>query len=79
LPRIAAEIEDAKMGSDGRNAARITTTLSRGQKLALEQLANARGVKVAWLVRRAVERLLEESAAGTTLPLDLDGGHDVKR
>jgi hypothetical protein len=67
------------MGSDGRNAARITTTLSRGQKLALEQLANDKGVKVAWLVRRAVERLLEESTAGSTMPLDLDGGHDVKR
>jgi hypothetical protein len=67
------------MGSDGRDAARITTTLSRGQKAELEQLANARGVKVAWLVRRAVEKLLEEAAAGTTFPLDLDGGRDVKR
>lgn len=67
------------MGSDGRDAARVTTTLSRGQKSALEQLANTRGVKVAWLVRRAVERLLEEAAVGTTLPLDLDGGQDVKR
>jgi len=67
------------MGSDGRDAARVTTTLSRGQKSELEQLANARGVKVAWLVRRAVERLLEEAAAGTTLPLDLDGGRDAKR
>jgi hypothetical protein len=69
----------ADMGSDGRDAARVTTTLSRGQKSQLEQLANARGVKVAWLVRRAVETFLEEAAAGTTLPLDLDGGRDVKR
>jgi hypothetical protein len=67
------------MGSDGRDAARVTTTLSRRQKSQLEQLANARGVKVAWLVRHAVERFLEEAAAGTTLPLDLDGGRDVKR
>jgi hypothetical protein len=67
------------MGGDGRDAARVTTTLSRRQKSELDQLAKAQGVKVAWLVRRAVERLLEEATAGTTLPLDLDGGRDVKR
>jgi hypothetical protein len=31
-------------------------------------------VKVAWLVRRAVERFLEEAAGGPLLPLDLNGG-----
>jgi predicted DNA-binding protein len=57
----------------------VTTTLSRRQKAELDRLAKSQGVKVAWLVRRAVEKLLEETASGTTLPLDLDGGGDGKR
>jgi hypothetical protein len=78
MPRIAAELGVA-MGIDGRDAERVTTTLSRRTKGELDQLAKTQGVKVAWLVRRAVERLLEEAAAGTTLPLDLDGDRHVKR
>ncbi|WP_366509197.1 CopG family transcriptional regulator [Mesorhizobium sp. 65-26] len=75
-PRIAAE---ARVGKDGRDAERVTTTLTRRQKAELDRLAKARGVKVAWLIRRAVERYLEEAAGGPMLPLDLDGGEDVKR
>lgn len=67
------------MGKDGRNAERVTTTLTRRQKAELDRLARAQGVKVAWLVRRAVERLLEEVAGGPLLPLDLNGGEDAKR
>lgn len=67
------------MGKDGRDAERVTTTLSRKQKAELDRLAKKQGVKVAWLVRRAVEKLLEESAGGPMLPLDLEGGEDVER
>jgi hypothetical protein len=67
------------MGKDGRDAERVTTTLTRKQKAELDRLAKAEGVKVAWLVRRAVERLLEDAAGGPLLPLDLDGGENVKR
>lgn len=67
------------MGKDGRNAERVTTTLTRKQKAELDRLAKARGVKVAWLVRRSVERFIEEAAGGPLLPLDLDGGEDAKR
>ncbi|MBO9576591.1 MAG: CopG family transcriptional regulator [Sphingobium sp.] len=58
------------MGKDGRDAERVTTTLSRRQKAELDRLAEAEGVKVAWLVRRAVEQFLEQKAGGPLLPLD---------
>jgi len=58
------------LGKDGRDAERVTTTLSRRQKAELDRLAEAEGVKVAWLVRRAVEQLLEQKAGGPMLPLD---------
>lgn len=67
------------MGQDGRDAQRVTTTLTKRQKAELERLAKARGVKVAWLIRRAVERYLDEAMGGLTLPLELEGGEDVKR
>ena len=58
------------MGKDGRDAVRVTTTLTRRQHEALDQLAKKNGVKVAWLMRRAVERLIEEAEGGPLLPLD---------
>lgn len=67
------------MGKDGRDAKRVTTTLSRKQKAELDRLAKKQGVKVAWLVRRAVEKLLEEADGGPMLPLDMEGGGDVER
>lgn len=76
MPRNAAEMN---LGKDGRNAERVTTTLSRRQKIELDRLAKQQGVKVAWLVRRSVEKFLEEAAGGPMLPLDLNGGEDAKR
>lgn len=67
------------MGKDGRDAERVTTTLSRRQKAELERLAKVEGVKVAWLVRRAVERYLEQVSGGPMLPLDFEGGEDAQR
>lgn len=58
------------MGKAGREAERVTTTLSKSQHEALERLAKKNGVKVAWLVRRAVERLLEHAEGGPLLPFD---------
>lgn len=65
------------MGKDGRDAERVTTTLTRRQKAELERLARTQGVKVAWLIRRAVEVYLEDAAGGPMLPLE--GGEDVER
>ena len=58
------------MGKDGRDAERVTTTFTRLQKVELERLAKVKGVKVAWLVRRAVERFLEQQSGGPRLPLE---------
>lgn len=66
------------MGKDGRDAARVTTTLTRGQKVELDRIAKRQGVKAAWLVRRAVERLIEQANGGPMLPLDF-GGNDAQR
>ncbi|WP_198924737.1 CopG family transcriptional regulator [Nitrospirillum viridazoti] len=76
MPRIAAEL---RLGKDGRDAERVTTTLTKRQKAELDRLAKAQGVKVAWLIRRAVERYLDDAAGGPMLPLDLVGGEDDKR
>ncbi|WP_410171800.1 CopG family transcriptional regulator [Agrobacterium tumefaciens] len=57
----------------------MTTTLSKRQKAELDRLAKAQGVKVAWLIRRAVEQYLDDAAGGPMLPLDVKGGEDVKR
>jgi hypothetical protein len=67
------------LGKDGRDAERVTTTLSKRQKAELDRLAEAEGVKVAWLVRRAVERFLEQASGGPMLPLDYVGGEDAQR
>ncbi|WP_374368612.1 CopG family transcriptional regulator [Dongia sp.] len=67
------------MGKDGRDAERVTTTLTKRQKAELDRLARTQGVKVAWLIRRAIERYLEHEAGGPMLPLELEGGEDVKR
>lgn len=49
---------------------RVTATLTREQVLALKGLATKHKVAVAWIVRHAVERLLE-SREPVQLPLDL--------
>ena len=68
-----------QLGKDGKNAERVTTTLTKLQKAELDRLAKSQGVKVAWLVRRAVELYLEEAAGGPMLPLELERGEDGKR
>ena len=66
------------MGKDGRNAHRVSVTLSQPQHVELERIARRYGVKVSWLVRRAAERLIEQEQGGPLLPLDF-GGDDAKR
>lgn len=68
MRRFTAEIRG--MGKDGPDAWRVTTTLSLRQRDELERLANENGVKVAWLIRRAVERMLDEAQGEPVLPLE---------
>lgn len=58
------------MGNSGADSYRVTTTLTQAQRRQVEDLAARNGVKVAWLIRRAVERLLEEAKGAPMLPLD---------
>lgn len=65
------------MGRDGTDAKRVTTTLTISRKSQLEQLAKREGVKEAWVVRRAVERYLDEIGDGSVLKTA--GGHGNAR
>lgn len=58
------------MGKDGKDATRVTTTLTKKQHADLERLAKQHGVKVAWLIRRAVENYIEQAEGGPLLPLN---------
>ncbi|KIG02635.1 CopG/DNA-binding domain-containing protein [Burkholderia sp. MR1] len=63
------------MGKDGRDAVRVTTTFTRHQHAELERIAKQNGVAVAWLVRRATERFIEQTNGGQ-LPLNLQPGEE---
>ena len=79
-PRNAADRSGAsRLGKDGKDAERVTTTLSRAQKLQLDRLAEKEGVKVAWLVRRAVEHFLDEAHGGPQLPFEFKGADHAQR
>jgi hypothetical protein len=64
MSRIAAErrgkSRSVAVGKDGLSARRVTTTLSIERKAELEHLAERERVAEAWIVRRAVERFLDE-------------------
>ena len=56
------------MGEDG--GVRTTVTLTKEQDRVLRTLADRHKVSVAWLVRHAVDRLIDDGDA-VQLPLDL--------
>lgn len=58
------------MGKEGKDASRVTVTLTKRQRAALQRIAQANGVTESWLVRRAIERLIEQAEGGPLLPLD---------
>lgn len=62
------------MGKDGKDATRLTVTFSKAQAAALERLAERENVKVPWLIRRAVDRLVEDAQGGPLLPLGEPAG-----
>jgi predicted DNA-binding ribbon-helix-helix protein len=79
-PRIAADRSYGvwTLGKDGRDAHRVSVTLSKSQHDELARMARKQGMTVAWLVRRAAERLIEQENGGPMLPLAL-GSHHAQR
>lgn len=63
--RNAAELN---MGQDGRDAARVTATLSKTSKAELDRLAEREGVSAAWIVRRAVDLYIKQTRETSSLP-----------
>lgn len=59
------------MGKDGKDSRRLTTTFSLEQIDSLNHISERNGVSVPWLIRRAVDRLIEEAEGGPLLPLDM--------
>ena len=57
----------AVIADDG--VVRVTASLSRGQELALKALAARHKVSMAWLIRYAVDQLVEQGREAQ-LPLD---------
>ena len=67
------------MGADGRSSARVTATLSREQYAELQRVAKKQKVSLSWIVRRSVERTIEEASGGPLLPLNLEGEREARR
>jgi hypothetical protein len=55
---------------------RTTATLTAEQGRLLKALAERRKVSVSWLIRHAVDRLIEEESKGLQLPLDMPPRND---
>jgi hypothetical protein len=53
---------------------RTTATLTAEQSLLLKAMAERQKVSVAWLIRHAVDRLIEEESKGLQLPLEIPRG-----
>jgi len=58
------------MGKDGKDSVRVTTTLTTAQHDAVARIAAQNHVKVAWIIRQAIERLIEQAEGGPLLPLN---------
>lgn len=52
----------------GKNTVRITATLSSEQYEALVDLAGKKKVSAAWMIREAVDKLVEDMGGGRQLP-----------
>jgi hypothetical protein len=63
------EQEMLVVGKDGRDACRISVTITRAQHAERAGLAKTPGVTKSWIVRRAAKRLTELENGGPLFPL----------
>jgi predicted DNA-binding protein len=61
---------DTEHRTSKKDSVRITATLSTAQHEALVELAGRKKVSVAWLIREAVDKLVEDMDGGRRLPFD---------
>lgn len=54
-----------------RNSARVTVNMTLAQRAELQRVAARNGVSLSWVIRRSLERTVEEANGGPLLPLDL--------
>jgi hypothetical protein len=59
------------MPSSDRNSARVTVNMTLAQRAELKRIAARNGVSLSWVIRRSLERTVEETNGGPLLPLDL--------
>ena len=63
---------------EDRHTARVTVNMTPTQANELKRIARKMGVSHSWLLRRSLERTIEEASGGPMLPLGLpvgDGRH----
>ncbi len=65
------------MGADDRYTARITVNMTLQQRDELQRIARRMDVGYSWLLRRSLERTIEEANGGPLLPLELPGGRNA--
>lgn len=61
---------DTERRATKKDNVRITATLSSEQYEALVDLAAKKKVSVAWMIREAVDKLIEDMGGGRRLPFD---------
>ena len=61
------------MPTENRYTARVTANVSAAQAEELKRIAKKMSVSHSWLLRRSLERTIEEANGGPLLPLELPG------
>lgn len=71
MQELESRLSSPILDSGAERPSRMTATLTTSQKAALQDLATKYKVSVAWLIRQAVDRFIEEANGGPKLPFDL--------
>ena len=62
------------MSVEDRYTARVTVNMTPTQAAELKRIARKMHVSHSWLIRRSLERTIEEADGGPLLPLTIAGG-----
>lgn len=66
------------MKAEERCTERVTVNMPPAQAAELKRIARKMGVSHSWLLRRSLERTIEEASGGPLLPLGMPrGGQDA--